>query len=182
MRLYQEWKEILKIQKLRRIAGYTTFFCFSALISYAYNSNTFDSSTLYPLHFSVYQIVRLWEYDLLFQDQSWIFSRRSVLCRLPHRHRASRRQRKGIYFISRIIYILCILIFELLFFVFVWDQLYKAALGNCFDIEEWGPIEFSIMAKHFERQGKSPYAYHSVSSFFTLKSLSIIHVCSSHQY
>lgn len=42
-------------------------------------------------------------------------------------------------------------------------QLYKMALGNCFEVEDWGPIEFSIMAKHFERQGNSPYAYHSVS-------------------
>ncbi|XXG83970.1 hypothetical protein AAC387_Pa10g1600 [Persea americana] len=41
------------------------------------------------------------------------------------------------------------------------SKLYKAALANCFEEEEWGPIEFSIMAKHFERQGKSPYAYHS---------------------
>lgn len=46
---------------------------------------------------------------------------------------------------------------------FVYWQLYKAALGNCFEQEEWGPIEFFIMAKHFERQGKSPYAYHAVS-------------------
>lgn len=43
-------------------------------------------------------------------------------------------------------------------------QLYKAALGNCFEIDDWGPIEFSIMAKHFDRQGKPPYAYHAVSS------------------
>ncbi|RWR94003.1 hypothetical protein CKAN_02328100 [Cinnamomum micranthum f. kanehirae] len=41
------------------------------------------------------------------------------------------------------------------------SKLYKAALANCFEEEEWGPIEFSIMAKHFVRQGKSPYAYHS---------------------
>ncbi|CAA2986818.1 uncharacterized protein LOC111396333 isoform X2 [Olea europaea subsp. europaea] len=41
------------------------------------------------------------------------------------------------------------------------EALYKAALGNCFEQEEWGPVEWSIMAKHFERQGKSPYAYHS---------------------
>lgn len=40
-------------------------------------------------------------------------------------------------------------------------KLYKAALGNCFEVEDWGPIEFCIMAKHFERQGKSPYAYHA---------------------
>ncbi|KAL3751258.1 hypothetical protein ACJRO7_012128 [Eucalyptus globulus] len=41
------------------------------------------------------------------------------------------------------------------------DKLYKAALGNCFKAEEWGPIEFCIMSKHFERQGKAPYAYHA---------------------
>ncbi|CAA7402211.1 unnamed protein product [Spirodela intermedia] len=40
-------------------------------------------------------------------------------------------------------------------------KLYKAALGNCFEEDEWGPIEFCIMAKHFERQGKPPYAYHA---------------------
>ncbi|XP_020689013.1 uncharacterized protein LOC110104289 isoform X2 [Dendrobium catenatum] len=40
-------------------------------------------------------------------------------------------------------------------------KLYKAALANCFEEEEWGPIEFCVMAKHFERQGKPPYAYHS---------------------
>ncbi|CAD6340458.1 unnamed protein product [Miscanthus lutarioriparius] len=40
-------------------------------------------------------------------------------------------------------------------------KLYKAALGNCFEIDDWGPIEFSIMAKHFDRQGKPPYAYHA---------------------
>ncbi|KAF4352245.1 hypothetical protein F8388_003642 [Cannabis sativa] len=40
-------------------------------------------------------------------------------------------------------------------------KLYKAALGNCFEIEEWGPIEYSIMAKHFNRQGNSAYEYHS---------------------
>ncbi|KAJ6800834.1 uncharacterized protein M6B38_202225 [Iris pallida] len=30
-----------------------------------------------------------------------------------------------------------------------------------FEVEDWGQIEFSIMAKHFERQGKPPYTYHS---------------------
>ncbi|VVA91392.1 unnamed protein product [Arabis nemorensis] len=40
-------------------------------------------------------------------------------------------------------------------------KLYKAALGNCYESEDWGPVEFCIMAKHFERQGKSPYVYHS---------------------
>jgi hypothetical protein len=50
----------------------------------------------------------------------------------------------------------------------VW-QLYKAALGNCFEIDDWGPIEFSIMAKHFDRQGKPPYAYHAVSFLMLCK-------------
>ena len=48
-------------------------------------------------------------------------------------------------------------------------QLYKAALGNCFENEEWGPIEYCIMAKHFERQGKGPYAYHAVSHSILLE-------------
>ncbi|KAL2621157.1 hypothetical protein R1flu_001362 [Riccia fluitans] len=41
-------------------------------------------------------------------------------------------------------------------------KLYKSALNNIFEEEEWGPLEFGIMAKHFERQGKSPYSYHSM--------------------
>ncbi|GAB2261916.1 hypothetical protein Droror1_Dr00002913 [Drosera rotundifolia] len=41
-------------------------------------------------------------------------------------------------------------------------KLYKFALGNVFEVDEWGPIEYCIMAKHFERQGKSPYAYYAV--------------------
>ncbi|GAB4828772.1 hypothetical protein Ancab_018432 [Ancistrocladus abbreviatus] len=43
-------------------------------------------------------------------------------------------------------------------------KLYKAALGNSFEVDGWGPVEFCILAKHFERQGKSPYAYHAVHS------------------
>uniref|UniRef100_A0A7N2M9Y3 Uncharacterized protein n=1 Tax=Quercus lobata TaxID=97700 RepID=A0A7N2M9Y3_QUELO len=44
--------------------------------------------------------------------------------------------------------------------------LYKAALGNgkCFEGKEWGLIEYCIMAKRFEHQGKSPSAYHAVST------------------
>lgn len=42
-------------------------------------------------------------------------------------------------------------------------QLYKSAIGNIFEEEEWGPLEYAIMAKHFDRQGKTPYMYHSVS-------------------
>ncbi|GAB2223375.1 hypothetical protein Droror1_Dr00017516 [Drosera rotundifolia] len=41
-------------------------------------------------------------------------------------------------------------------------RLYKSALGNVFEEDDWRPIEYCIMAKHFERQGKSPYAYHAV--------------------
>ncbi|CAA6665473.1 unnamed protein product [Spirodela intermedia] len=37
----------------------------------------------------------------------------------------------------------------------------QGGVGNCFEEDEWGPIEFCIMAKHFERQGKPPYAYHA---------------------
>ncbi|KAF1001876.1 uncharacterized protein LOC141703030 [Apium graveolens] len=40
-------------------------------------------------------------------------------------------------------------------------KLYKAALGNCFEIEEWGPIEWCVMADHFNRQGKAPFEYHA---------------------
>ncbi|KAG0577176.1 hypothetical protein KC19_5G136700 [Ceratodon purpureus] len=40
-------------------------------------------------------------------------------------------------------------------------ELYKSAIGNIFEEEDWGPLEYAIMAKHFERQGKSPYMYHS---------------------
>lgn len=42
-------------------------------------------------------------------------------------------------------------------------QLYKSAIGNIFEEEDWGPLEYAIMAKHFDRQGKTPYMYHSVS-------------------
>ncbi|CAM8903499.1 unnamed protein product [Rhodiola kirilowii] len=36
-------------------------------------------------------------------------------------------------------------------------KLYKVGHGTCFEVEDWGPVEYCIM----ERQGKSPYAYHS---------------------
>lgn len=41
----------------------------------------------------------------------------------------------------------------------------KAALGNCFEIDDWSPIEFFITTKHFDWQGKLPYVYHAVSCF-----------------
>ena len=56
-------------------------------------------------------------------------------------------------------------------------QLYKAALGNCFEIDEWGPIEFSIMAKHFDRQGKPPYAYHAVRTLHACLSFTTSYTC-----
>ena len=56
-------------------------------------------------------------------------------------------------------------------------QLYKAALGNCFEIDEWGPIEFSIMAKHFDRQGKPPYAYHAVRTLHACLSFTASYTC-----
>ncbi|KAL1802597.1 hypothetical protein ACET3Z_031244 [Daucus carota] len=40
-------------------------------------------------------------------------------------------------------------------------KLYKAALGNCFEIEEWGPIVWCVMSDHFACQGKSPFEYHA---------------------
>ncbi|XVF85353.1 hypothetical protein PTKIN_Ptkin17bG0111000 [Pterospermum kingtungense] len=104
--LYDGFKEVLKIQKLRRIVGHTTFFCFVAVLSYAYTNNTTRAG-----------------YSRADQFYASYPAGTELLTDTA--------------------------------------KLYKAALGNCFDIEEWGPIEYSIMAKHFERQGKSPYAYHA---------------------
>ncbi|CAI9279603.1 unnamed protein product [Lactuca saligna] len=103
---YDGWNEILKIQKFRRTVGYTIFFSFSALISYAYNSNTTRAG------FS-----RGDQFYASYPAGSELLTDTT--------------------------------------------KLYKSALGNCFEEEEWGPIEWSVMAKHFERQGKSPYAYHA---------------------
>jgi len=40
MMLYDGFKEIIKIQKLRRVVSYTGFYCFVAVMSYAYTTNT----------------------------------------------------------------------------------------------------------------------------------------------
>jgi len=40
MTIYEELREIAKIQKFRRLVSYTGFYCFATLISYAYVSNT----------------------------------------------------------------------------------------------------------------------------------------------
>ncbi|KAL4369881.1 hypothetical protein AHAS_Ahas06G0010100 [Arachis hypogaea] len=108
MRLYDEFKEILKIQKFRRLVSYTGFYCFATLISYAYVSNTTRAG-----------YSRADQFYASYPAGTELLTDTS--------------------------------------------KLYKAALGNCFEAEEWGPIEFCIMAKHFDRQGKAPYAYHSFS-------------------
>jgi len=41
MRLYEEFKEILKIQKLRRCVSFAGFYSFTTLIIYAYVNNTY---------------------------------------------------------------------------------------------------------------------------------------------
>ncbi|CAI5468880.1 unnamed protein product [Closterium sp. Yama58-4] len=40
-------------------------------------------------------------------------------------------------------------------------KLYQRALGNVFEESDWGPLEFTILAKHYERQGQRAYAYHA---------------------
>ncbi|KAI3817275.1 hypothetical protein L1987_11064 [Smallanthus sonchifolius] len=105
-RIYEGWNEILKIQKFRRAVGKTIFFSFSALISYAYNSNTTRAG-----------YSRGDQFYASYPAGSELLTDTT--------------------------------------------KLYKSALGNCFEEEEWAPIEWSIMSKHFERQGKSPYAYHA---------------------
>ncbi|KAH9746408.1 transmembrane protein [Citrus sinensis] len=107
--LYETCKEILKIQKFRRIVSYTGFYCFVAVLSYAYTNNTTRAG-----------------YSRGDQFYASYPAGTELLTDTT--------------------------------------KLYKAALGNCFESEEWGPIEYCIMAKHFERQGKDPYAYHAVSS------------------
>ncbi|KAJ1284214.1 hypothetical protein BS78_03G188000 [Paspalum vaginatum] len=106
MDIVYQCKEILKIQKFRRIASYAGFYCFSALITYAYTSNTTRAG-----------ISRADQYYASYPAGTELLTDTA--------------------------------------------KLYKAALGNCFEIDDWGPIEFSIMTKHFDRQGKPPYAYHA---------------------
>ncbi|KAI6686079.1 hypothetical protein NL676_031992 [Syzygium grande] len=106
MMVYEGFKDILKIQKFRRFVGYSVFYCFSAVLSYAYTNNTTRAGySRGDQYYAAYPAGT----ELLGDS----------------------------------------------------DKLYKAALGNCFEAEEWGPIEFCIMSKHFERQGKAPYAYHA---------------------
>lgn len=35
-------------------------------------------------------------------------------------------------------------------------------------MEDWGPIEWCVMADHFDGQGKAPFEYHAVSSLMFL--------------
>uniref|UniRef100_A0A803N9Q0 Uncharacterized protein n=1 Tax=Chenopodium quinoa TaxID=63459 RepID=A0A803N9Q0_CHEQI len=106
MRVYDACYEILKIQKFRRLVSYGGFYCFAAVLSYAYTNNTTRAG-----------------YSRGDQFYASYPAGTEMLTDTA--------------------------------------KLYKAALGNCFEVEDWGPIEFCIMAKHFERQGKSPYAYHA---------------------
>ncbi|XP_059649563.1 uncharacterized protein LOC132295351 [Cornus florida] len=106
MRLYDGYKEILKIQKFRRLVSYAGFYCFVAVLSYGYTNNTTRAG-----------YSRADQYYASYPAGTELLTDHA--------------------------------------------KLYKAALGNCFEEEEWGPIEWSIIAKHFERQGKSPYAYHA---------------------
>ncbi|KAF2305500.1 hypothetical protein GH714_006165 [Hevea brasiliensis] len=105
-----EPREILKIQKFRRLVSYTGFYCFVAVLSYAYTNNTTRAG-----------------YSRADQFYASYPAGTELLTDTA--------------------------------------KLYKAALGNCFESEERGPIEFCIMAKHFDRQGKSPYAYHAMVVF-----------------
>ncbi|XP_042009562.1 uncharacterized protein LOC121758209 isoform X1 [Salvia splendens] len=133
------WLQILNIQKSRRIVSYTGFYCFATLINFAYTNNTFWFYTCFSMS-SLHQE----------KMQIRLFIKLLVLWRLI-RTRAG-HSRADQFYASYPAGT------ELLTDT---GKLYKAALGNCFEIEEWGPIEWSILAKHFERQGKSPYAYHS---------------------
>ncbi|XP_010557269.1 PREDICTED: uncharacterized protein LOC104826327 isoform X2 [Tarenaya hassleriana] len=116
MMVYEVLREILKIQKSRRIVSYAGFYCFTAALTFFYTNNTTRAG------FS-----RADQFYASYPAGTELLTDTA--------------------------------------------KLYKAALGNCFESEEWGPIEFSIMAKHFERQGKSPYAYHSQQYMAHLLSL-----------
>lgn len=108
MRLYDGVKEILKIQKFRRIVSYAGFYCFTAVLSYAYASNTWVTYNLkriwngntylgFEPH-AVLNIFHPWFFPLLclvLQNQSWVFQRRPILCVLPSWNRALDGHSKG---------------------------------------------------------------------------------------
>ncbi|KAF2316776.1 hypothetical protein GH714_042117 [Hevea brasiliensis] len=116
MMLYDGFKEILKIQKFRRIVSYTGFYCFVAVLSYAYTSNTTRAG-----------------YSRADQFYASYPAGTELLTDTA--------------------------------------KLYKAAFGNCFESEEWGPIEFCIMAKHFDRQGnpRMPIMHNIWHTFFLME-------------
>ncbi|WOH14845.1 hypothetical protein DCAR_0934371 [Daucus carota subsp. sativus] len=99
MRFIDGSREILKVQKIRRIVSHTGFYCFTAV----------DPAGM----------------ELLTNDVKLIFIVVVVIC----------------------------------------------ALGNCFEIEEWGPIEWCVMSDHFARQGKSPFEHHVHQIFMSELSL-----------
>ncbi|KAK3430048.1 hypothetical protein EUGRSUZ_E01608, partial [Eucalyptus grandis] len=105
MMVYEGFKDIHKIQKFKsRFMGYSVFYYFIVVLSYAHTNNTAGYSRG-DQHYAAYPAGT----ELLGDS----------------------------------------------------DKLYKAALGNCFEAEEWGPLEFCIMSNLFERQGKASYAYHA---------------------
>ncbi|WOH13314.1 hypothetical protein DCAR_0832823 [Daucus carota subsp. sativus] len=106
MTMYNAFREILKVQKLRRIVSYTGFYCFTALVTYAYTNNTTRAG-----------YSRADQYYASYPAGTELLTDAA--------------------------------------------KLYKQALGYCFEVEEWGPIEWCVMADHFDRQGKAPYEYHA---------------------
>ncbi|KAK1390064.1 Diadenosine 5' family protein [Heracleum sosnowskyi] len=106
MRVIDGFRDILKVQKFRRIVSYTGFYCFTTLVTYAYTNNTTRAG-----------YSRADQYYASYPAGTELLTDAA--------------------------------------------KLYKAALGNCFEIEEWGPIEWCVMADHFNRQGKAPFEYHA---------------------
>ncbi|WOH07633.1 hypothetical protein DCAR_0727066 [Daucus carota subsp. sativus] len=106
MRVIDGFRDILKVQRFRRIVSYTGFYCFTAVVTYAYTNNTTRAG-----------YSRADQYYASYPAGTELLTDAA--------------------------------------------KLYKAALGNCFEIEEWGPIEWCVMADHFARQGKSPFEYHA---------------------
>ena len=86
--LYQ-CKDILKIQKFRRLASYAGFYAFTTLVTYAYTSNTyFDAEVPFFAHLQHLPTYYLTRADVLrslnlLQDKGWHLEGRSVLRLLP---------------------------------------------------------------------------------------------------
>ncbi|KAL5081243.1 hypothetical protein RYX36_009664 [Vicia faba] len=112
MRLYDECKEILKIQKLRRFVSFAGFYAFTTLIIYAYVNNTTRAG-----------YSRADQYYTSYPAGTELLTDTT--------------------------------------------KLYKAALGNCFESEEWGAFEFCVMEKHQSLQPPPTSASRSSLSLHT---------------